>query len=228
MRLDRFVSQAAEVSRAQARLAIRRGRVQVDGRVIKNPSYPIKNPTGIALDRTPLVLPSHRYFMLHKPKGVVCSHQGEGHRTVFELLQEPRRAQLHIAGRLDLDATGLVLLTDDGAWSHVLTSPRRKQAKTYRVMLNAALPPGALERLVAGVQLRGEVRSTLPAEAHIEAPNVVLLTLREGRYHQVKRMFAAVGGQVVGLHRESLGALVLDPDLAPGAYRPLRPGELEQ
>lgn len=228
MRLDRFVSQAAELSRRQARRAIRLGLVQVDGRAIKDPAYALKSVSEVELEGASLVLPKQRYFMLHKPGGVVCSHAGEGHRTVFDLLHEPRREQLHTVGRLDLDTTGLVLLTDDGRWLHALTSPRRKQAKTYRVTLSEGLPPGAVERLARGVLLRGEARSTSPAEAEIETQTVVRLTLREGRYHQIKRMVAAVGGRVVDLHRESLGELVLDPQLAPGTYRSLLEQEVDR
>ena len=227
MRLDRFVSRAAEMSRSQARRAIHYGLVRVDGQAIKKPAYALTNLSNIQLGGVRLVLPSRRYLMLYKPGGVVCSHKGEGHRTVFELLAEPHSERLHTAGRLDLDATGLVLLTDDGAWSHALTSPRRKQAKTYRVTLAEGLPPSAWRRLVSGVLLRGEARPTLPAKVEIESQTVARLTLREGRYHQVKRMVAAVGGHVIELHRESIGALALDPTLAPGSYRPLLEQEVE-
>jgi 16S rRNA pseudouridine516 synthase len=228
LRLDRFVSQAAGLSRSRARRAIRLGLVQVNGRAIKDPAYALKSIFAVKLEGAALELPDNRYFMLHKPGGVVCSHKGEGHRTVFDLLHEPRREQLHTVGRLDLDTTGLVLLTDDGTWLHALTSPRRKQAKTYRVTLSEGLSSGALERLAGGMLLRGEARPCLPAEVQIETQTVVRLTLREGRYHQVKRMVAAVGGRVVRLHRESFGELVLDPKLAPGTYRPLFEQEVDR
>ena len=136
------------------------------------------------------------------------------------------RASLHIAGRLDIDATGLVLLTDDGDWSHRVTSPRHKVPKTYRVTLETPLDDEAAATLRAGVALRNEPRRCAPAALERLAGNIWRVTITEGKYHQVKRMFAAVGNRVLALHRERIGALMLDPDLAPGAYRPLAADEI--
>jgi 16S rRNA pseudouridine516 synthase len=149
---------------------------------------------------------------------------------VFDLLDaEPRPESLHLVGRLDLDTTGLVLLTDDGDWSHRITAPRKKRPKVYRVRLAHAWSreEPALTILREGVSLRGDDRPTAPAEVDWLGGDDLRLVIREGRYHQVKRMLAAVGNRVVSLHRERIGALALDPSLSPGAYRSLTEIERE-
>jgi 16S rRNA pseudouridine516 synthase len=225
--LDRYLSQATGLSRSMAQRAVRRGAVTVAGVVIRDPATAVAAGAAVTLDGVSLALPGKRYFMLHKPPGVVCDRGDAHHRSVFELLHEPGRDRLHVAGRLDQDVTGLVLITDDGAWSHRITAPRRKQPKTYLVTLAAPLDEPAAAALRGGVSLRGESRPTRPAAVQPLADRRARLTIREGRYHQVKRMFAAVGNRVVALHREGIGALALDPALPPGAYRHLSPAELE-
>jgi 16S rRNA pseudouridine516 synthase len=163
--------------------------------------------------------------MLHKPAGCVCATADREHRTVLDLLGAERASGLHIAGRLDIDATGLVLLTDDGDWSHRLTSPRHSFPKTYRVTLDAPLGAQAAT-LRAGVALRNEPRRCAPAALEPLGDNRWRVTIREGKYHQVKRMFAAVGNHVVALHRERIGRVALDPRLAPGEFRALTPDEI--
>jgi 16S rRNA pseudouridine516 synthase len=164
--------------------------------------------------------------MLHKPAGVICATRDRAHRTVLDLLDVPNPAGLHIAGRLDIDATGLVLITDDGEWSHRITSPRHNLPKTYRLALALPLTEAAAARLAAGVQLHGETRRCAPAVLARISSTEVLLTISEGKYHQVKRMIAAVGSHVARLHRERIGPWVLDPALAPGHYRPLTEEEI--
>lgn len=227
MRLDRYVSQAAGLSRAAVRTLLRRGAVTVDGAVVKAAGLHVLAASRVELDGRPLVLPVLRYFMLHKPVGVVCSTRDPGHPTVLGLLDLPRRELLHPVGRLDADATGLVLLSDDGAWSHGITSPRRHRNKVYRVTLAEPLAPSAVERFAAGLLLKGEEKPTLPAQLELLSPTEARVTLQEGRYHQVKRMFAALGNRVAALHREAIGPVRLDPALAPGAYRALRADEVE-
>jgi 16S rRNA pseudouridine516 synthase len=167
-----------------------------------------------------------RYFMLHKPPGVVCSTEDGDHRTVLELIPEPLRQGLHVAGRLDIDTTGLVLLTDDGGWTHRVISPKRHCAKRYHVQFESPLTDEARQRLEQGVLLRGEERETLPALIAPCSLDQLRLTIREGRYHQIKRMFAAVGNRVVALHREAIGEIELDVGLLPGQFRTLRPEEI--
>jgi len=226
MRLDRHLSQATELSRSEAQRAIRSGRVTVAGSVERDPGLQVSEGAEVTLDGTPVGLQGPRYLMLHKPAGVVCSHVADGHASVLSLVALPGRERLHVAGRLDADTTGLVLLTDDGQWSHRVTAPRRHCPKTYRVTLAEPLAAAAADALRSGVLLQGEERPTLPAEVELEAPTRLLLTIHEGRYHQVKRMLAAVGNRVVALHRERIGAVALDPALEPGAWRPLTEAEI--
>ncbi|MCA2486438.1 MULTISPECIES: pseudouridine synthase, partial [Vibrio] len=173
--------------------------------------------------------PGPRYIMLYKPADFVCSHEDGYNPTAFVLLDEPKVENLHFAGRLDVDTTGLVLITDDGQWSHRITSPKHKCEKTYRVWLADAIQPDYVEKFAQGIELRNEREATLPAHLEIvnEAENEVLLTIVEGKYHQVKRMFAALGNKVELLHRERIGDIVLDDTLEPGDYRYLTQEEVD-
>lgn len=227
MRLDRYVSQAAGLSRAAVRTLLRRGAVSVDGVVVKSADLHVPPAGRVELEGQVLILPGPRYFMLNKPLDVVCSTSDAGHLTVLALLHEPRRELLHPVGRLDRDSTGLVLLTDDGQWSHGITAPRRHRDKIYRATLAEPLAEEAVERFAAGILLKGEDKPTLPARLEILAPTVARVTVQEGRYHQVRRMFAALGNHVTALHREAVGDVSLDPALAPGEYRALRADEVE-
>jgi 16S rRNA pseudouridine516 synthase len=224
-RLDRRVAHATGLSRARAQRAIRAGEIHVDGQPVTDPGAPVADDARIE-HAGEVLAGGHRYYMLHKPAGVVCATRDREHRTVLDLLAVPNKSGLHIAGRLDIDATGLVLISDDGDWSHAITSPRRKLPKTYRVQLAEPLAEAAAEQLRRGVALRGEPKACAPATVERLSGNEVRLTISEGKYHQVKRMFAAVGNQVQQLHRERIGAIVLDPRLAPGDMRVLTAGEI--
>ncbi|WP_058911858.1 16S rRNA pseudouridine(516) synthase RsuA [Entomohabitans teleogrylli] len=227
MRLDKFISQQLGVSRAIAGREIRASRVTVDGDVVKNSAFKLAPEHQVEYDGNPLEQHNgSRYFMLNKPQGYVCSTDDPDYPTVIYFLDEPMAHKLHAAGRLDIDTTGLVLMTDDGQWSHRITSPRHHCEKTYLVTLDSPLAEGVGEQFAAGVQLHNEKSLTKPAQLEIITPTQVRLTISEGRYHQVKRMFAAVGNHVVALHRERIGAIVLDPALGEGEYRPLTAGEI--
>lgn len=226
MRLDRFLSHAVGLTRLEAQRAVRAGRVGVDGAVARDPALRLADDAPVTLDGAPVVARGPRYLMLHKPAGCVCATGDGVYPTVLDLLPEPARDGLHVVGRLDLDVTGLVLLTDDGDWSHRVTAPRHKCPKTYLADLAAPLDAAAGAALRAGVRLRGEETDTRPAVVEALGDRQVRITVTEGRYHQVKRMFAAVGNRVVGLHRERVGPVGLDPALAPGAWRHLTPDEV--
>ena len=170
-----------------------------------------------------------RYLMLNKPQDTLCSNVDEFYPSVLSLLGVPKAYSLHIAGRLDADTTGLVLITDDGQWSHRLTSPVKACAKRYRVQLADPLTASDSElvaKFAHGIALKGEASLTRPATLEILTPTEVLLTITEGKYHQVKRMFAAIGNKVVGLHREQVGGISLDPDLGAGQWRYLTQDEI--
>ncbi|OOE59701.1 16S rRNA pseudouridine(516) synthase RsuA [Salinivibrio kushneri] len=226
MRLDKFLCETLGVTRKQAGRVLKSERVTVDGEVIKSGAVKVNEHEEVAFEGRPLTLSGPRYFMMHKPAGVVCSHEDAFNPTVFVLLDEVNAEKLHIAGRLDADTTGLLLLTDDGQWSHRITSPKHQCSKTYRVWLVDPISPETAPAFKEGVMLRGEKQPTLPATLEKVGDYEALLTIQEGKYHQVKRMFAAVGNKVDALHRESIGNLVLDEHLEPGEYRPLTDEEI--
>ena len=226
MRLDRFLSRATGWSRRQADAAIRAGEVRVNGEACRNPASRLADNAQVEHAGRLIAQPRARYYMLNKPRDYVCANRDSQHRTVFQLLATSTTRGLNVAGRLDRDATGLVLLTDDGQWLHRVTSPRVGHLKIYRVTLADSLSAAAVEALAAGIRLRGEAKPCLPVELSGIGPLDWRIALREGRYHQIKRMFAAVGNQVNALHREAIGGVVLDPALPSGASRALHKAEI--
>ncbi|WP_435927194.1 16S rRNA pseudouridine(516) synthase RsuA [Dryocola sp. BD613] len=227
MRLDKFISQQLGVSRAIAGREIRAQRITIDGEAVRDASFKLNPEHQVAFDGNPLSQQNGpRYFMLNKPQGYVCSTEDPDHPTVLYFLDVPVAYKLHAAGRLDIDTTGLVLMTDDGQWSHRITSPRHHCEKTYLVTLEHPVADDTAGQFAHGVQLHNEKDLTKPARLEVITPTEVRLTISEGRYHQVKRMFAAVGNRVIGLHRERIGEIELDRDLAPGEYRPLTEQEI--
>ena len=226
IRLDKAVSQVTDLSRAQVKRAAKAERITVNGQVVTDAASKVRESDALCLDGEPLLEPGPRYFMLHKPLGYVSATKDSEHPTVLDLLDEPNKQNLHIAGRLDIDTTGLVLLTDDGQWSHKVTSPRHHCDKTYYAHLAERIDESAVEKFAKGVWLDNEKKRTKPARLEILYANEVRITIGEGRYHQVKRMFAALGNRVLELHRERIGDIFLDEDLEPGDYRPLTEQEI--
>jgi 16S rRNA pseudouridine516 synthase len=168
--------------------------------------------------------------MLNKPQGVVCANSDAEHPTVFDLidtrtLHPSLRHQLQIAGRLDIDTTGLVLITSDGAWNHAITSPNKVLGKRYRVTTSDPISPEAPALFAQGLLLKQESKLTKPAKLTLLNSHHALLEITEGKYHQVKRMFAAIGNKVIALHREAIGTITLDTALAPSQFRPLTANE---
>ena len=229
VRLDQFIANSSDLSRKDAKRAIGQKRVSVDGKITTSPNVKIPDTSRVTLDGKPLSLPSELYLMLHKPSGYLSATRDAEHPTVVDLLpaELARRAGLHIAGRLDLDTTGLLLLTTDGQWSHRITSPRHDCRKVYRVSLDQPLETEAQQQLEEGLMLDGEDKATLPARVNKLEDRLIELTIGEGRYHQVKRMMAAVGNHVARLHRQQVGAITLDPGLEPGQFRALTREEIE-
>lgn len=221
MRLDKFLCHATGLTRSQAQKLIRRREVEVDGAEVRDPSLVVGDESEVVWQGRVLRSSGPRYFMMNKPSGVVCATLDSRHTTVIDLLDEANPKGLHAAGRLDIDTTGLVLISDDGEWSHRVTSPRHKCEKSYLVTLAEPLDESLKERFTDGIELKGEKEKTKPAELEILSPTEARLIITEGKYHQVKRMFAAVGNHVEALHRERIGKLQLDESLAPGEYRAL-------
>lgn len=187
------------------------------------------DPGGLHFRTGALELPfrSRLYLAFNKPAGTECSHTPSHHRSVFSFFPGPfLNRGLEAVGRLDADTTGLLFLTDSGAFNHLLTSPRKHVPKTYRVGTKHPISQTQMDQLKAGVDLRGEDGKTLPAAIEPLEERLCDLTVQEGKYHQVKRMFAAVGNRVESIHRISIGPVRLGEGLAPGTWRWLEKAEL--
>ncbi|MGO9390745.1 pseudouridine synthase [Rhodoblastus sp.] len=231
-RLDRLLANLGYGSRREIEILARNGRIKLDGaalreiaRVPLSPEFAARMTVdGEVLDPLPGLV-----VMMHKPLGVTCSHKEAG-PLVYRLLPERWRRRdpaISTVGRLDKETSGLLLLTDDGALLHRIISPRKKIAKIYRAKLDGALNGDEAAVFASGaMMLEGEDKPLLPAGLEVLGPSEARVTIVEGRYHQVRRMFAAVGNHVVALHREALGGLKLDEDLAPGEFRLLDAKEI--
>lgn len=226
MRLDKFIADASELSRRQIQILIRQGAVDVNGTRVKNSALHINADDVVTLDGEIIHARAIRYLMLHKPAGYVCANSDSEHPTVLDLLNLPHKNTLQIVGRLDLDTTGLVLLTDDGQWNHRVTSPKSECAKTYYVETADPIAATAPQAFAAGVMLHGESKPTRAAQLELLSPTTARVTIQEGKYHQVKRMFAALGNRVVNLHRHRIGNIELDDALTVGEYRALTEPEI--
>ncbi|MDA0147721.1 16S rRNA pseudouridine(516) synthase RsuA [Vibrio sp. LaRot3] len=227
MRLDKFLCDVLGVTRREATQILKSKTVTVDDEMVKSGSTKLTEDNVVEWQGRELQLHGPRYIMLYKPEGFVCSHEDGSNPTVFTLLDEVKMDKLHFAGRLDVDTTGLVLMTDDGQWSHRITSPKHKCEKTYRVWLADPVQPDYEEKFTQGIQLKSEEGLTLPAKLEVRAEKEVLLTIHEGKYHQVKRMFAALGNKVEFLHRERIGEIEMDESLELGEYRYLTQEEVD-
>ncbi len=225
-RLDKFISHLAETPRTKAKAGIKKKLAKVNGEIIRSFDYQVKEDDVITWQDQTLKFIGKRYFMLNKPEGYVCANSDELHPTVFELIDEPLMSELHIAGRLDIDTTGLVLITNDGEWSHKATSPKHKKFKTYLIETAEPITDEAIAALETGVQLHGEKAPTLPAKVEKLASFSLKLSINEGKYHQVKRMLAAVGNKVVSLHRAQISEIKLETELNSGEYRALSLAEI--
>ena len=229
MRLDKFLVEMKKGSRSEVKKLIKSGRVTVDGRTVREPEQKFDPERAqISLDGQTVSYASFEYFMLNKPQGVVSATEDRRFQTVVDLIGDARRKDLFPAGRLDIDTEGLLLITNDGQLAHQLLSPKKHVDKVYFARVEGILPSDVKEQFAKGLTLDGEVK-TLPAQLELlkEGPvSEVRLTIHEGKFHQVKRMFEAVGCRVIYLKRLSMGSLVLDETLAPGEYRRLTDDEL--
>ena len=228
MRLDKFLSETTTESRSQVKREIRQGMVTVNGIVEKLPEKQIEEKTDcVCLKGKELHYQPFVYFMLNKPAGVVSATEDTLSKTVVELLnREDYRKDIFPAGRLDKDTEGFLLLTNDGELAHRLLSPKKHVDKTYFVRLRDALSEEAGTKLETGVSI-GEKKDTRPAKVERVDTDTILLTIQEGKLHQVKRMLQAVDNQVLYLKRITFGGLSLDEGLSPGEYRALSDEEVK-
>jgi len=228
MRLDKFICKSTQLNRDEARLCIEAGHVMVNGIVVLKAETQVHENNHITLDGQILTPRPFRYLMIHKPANTICSNVDEAYPSLFSALDIEHTHELHVAGRLDADTTGLVLVTDDGRWSFDIIRPLKHCKKVYVVGLSRAIHKEQVNELVgqfdAGIQLQGEIGLTRPALLEVINDKQVRLTITEGKYHQVKRMFAAVGFKVVKLHREKIGDVLLD--IEGGTWRYLTQAEI--
>ena len=229
IRLDKFLADAGAGTRSQVKGFLKKGLVTVNGEPARKPEQKISPETDlIVFQGTVLSYTEFYYYMLNKPSGYVSATDDNTAPTVLSLLKGAPGKDLFPVGRLDKDTEGLLLITNDGALAHRLLSPRHHVDKTYFVRADGAVTEDDCSRLEAGVDI-GEDRLTLPARAALLSSGPVSeveLTIHEGKFHQVKRMFQAVGKPVLYLRRLSMGSLTLDETLPPGQYRPLREEEI--
>lgn len=226
MRLDKFLCDTAGLTRTEAKNAVKKGQIAVNGQVQKAADFKVKETTDtVTFQGKSLSYAAFHYYMLHKPAGVITATEDKKESTVMDILREEKVKNLFPVGRLDKDTEGLLLITDDGELAHNLLSPKKHVDKEYLVKVRDSISEEDCRKLSEGVDI-GDEKPTAPAKVERVAEKEILLTIREGRFHQVKRMLQAVGNEVLYLKRLSMGSLRLPEDLEKGAYRPLSEEEL--
>ena len=230
MRLDKYLAETAQCTRSEAKTLLQKGRVTVNGAICKKGDTQLKDSDTVAVDGQPLAYQQFVYLMLNKPEGVVSASTDKRDTTVVDLIGDayPRR-ELFPAGRLDKTSTGFVLLTDDGTFAHDILAPKRHVAKTYTVTLDTPLTDEMKAGFAAGVTLAdGTALSPTEVTALTADGLTVRVVLKQGVYHQIKRMFGVYGAGVNALHRDAIGGLALDEGLAPGQWRELSAEEVSK
>lgn len=220
-RLDRQISFLLGISRDNVGLLLAQKRITVDGTLASDRDMLVDSFSRITLDDELLQAESAVYLMLHKPLGVVSATRDTQHATVIDLIEHPLSSTLHIAGRLDLNSSGLLLLTNNGRWSRHLTGPASNTKKVYLVTVQNPLETVYIEAFQKGMYFSFENITTRPAHLEILSEYTARVTLQEGRYHQIKRMFGRFRNPVLAIHRVAIGGLQLDAALLPGASREL-------
>ena len=226
MRLDKWIQKHCKCGKSTARKMIARGSVIVDSNVVIDSLYEVDQFQRVLLDGELVQDQEAYYIMLNKPAGVVSATVDSEHKTVVSLIDEHFADTLHLAGRLDKESTGLVILTNDGIWSRKLTEPDEVIPKSYLVTTEHEILPETVNAFTEGFYFAYEDITTLPAELEIHSEKSARVVLYEGKYHQIKRMFHAVGNRITSLHRERMGEIMLDKSLPSGSYRSLSSNEI--
>lgn len=235
MRLDKYLCDAGMGTRSGVKELIKKGRVKVDGAVCRNVDEKIdEKNASVDCDGQKIIYEKYTYLLFNKPQGIVSATEDKREETVLDFLKKvweerevrPFPKNLFPVGRLDKDTEGLLLLTNDGALTHELLSPKKHVVKTYEVTIEKPLHAEELLKLECGVDI-GEEKPTMPACVNVQADGKLHLSIMEGRFHQVKRMLAAVGNRVLHLKRLRMGTLYLDGNMKPGEYRPLTEREVQ-
>ncbi len=229
LRLDKYLADMGIGTRSEIKDWVRKGRVRINQEICKRPETKVDiTRDEVYFDQSMISYRQYLYLMLHKPAGVVSATTDNVSRTVLDLIEDTQGKELFPVGRLDKDTEGLLILTNDGDLAHRLLSPRKHVDKVYFAKVSGSVTTEDQEAFLQGVQIE-EDYITLPAKLHILKSgdiSEIELTIQEGKFHQVKRMFEAVGKEVIYLKRLSMGGLSLDPSLAPGEYRELTEKEI--
>lgn len=231
MRLDKYLSDMGAGTRSELKKEIRKGGATVNGAVVKDPSFSVDASSHVTFRGAAVAYEEFVYYMLNKPAGVISASEDDREPTVVDLIDEQKRKDLFPVGRLDRDTEGLLIITNDGALSHRLLSPKHHVDKVYYVRVSGILDESDAELFAEGLVLSDGLEC-LPADLRIlsvsedEYTSEAEITIREGKFHQVKRMFSSIGADVIYLKRLSMGPVSLDPRLAPGEYRRLTDDEL--
>lgn len=233
MRLDKYLADMGCGTRQEVKKYIRQGRVTVDHVIIKKPEQKVDGTQVVALDGSEIGYVNYEYYMLNKPAGVISATEDSHSQTVIDLIREKKRKDLFPVGRLDKDTEGLLLITNDGAMAHRLLFPKKHVDKCYYAKVSGRVTEEDVQHFTEGVDIGTEDAPELTRPARLEIikgedeESEIRLTIQEGKFHQVKRMFRAVGKEVVYLKRERMGTLILDEALKTGDYRPLTKEEIE-
>ncbi|CAD2074957.1 pseudouridine synthase [Phocicoccus pinnipedialis] len=225
MRLDKFLSHAGFGSRKEVARLIKEKRITVDDKVVKDRNLKVNDNNTVTVDGNIVILEEWIYFLLNKPKGVISSTEEGPTKTVIDIIHHPQSDELFPVGRLDKDTTGFLLITNDGKLSYQLLNPKKDIFKTYKCTLKNPVSESDLVKLETGIPLKEF--TTKPAKAEKISDKVVHLSISEGKFHQVKRMFRYLGNEVIELERISFGGMALNSSLNYGEYRRLTEEELE-
>lgn len=230
VRLDKFLADMGIGTRSEVKFLVKKGQISVNDAIVRQPELKISpDIDNVCYNGERIFYAEFEYYMLNKPAGCVSATEDRIHKTVLDIIQSTRK-DLFPVGRLDIDTEGLLLLTNDGELAHRLLSPRHHVPKTYYAKIDGLVTEEDCEKFAAGLDI-GEKQNTLPAKLQILKAgdkSEITVTITEGKYHQVKRMFEAVGKQVLYLKRLSMGSLSLDETLAAGEYRELTSEEIAE
>lgn len=231
LRLDKYLADMGIGTRAEVKKLISKGMVQVNGETVKRPEIKLNTETDVVCCHGRTVgYEEYEYYMLNKPAGIISASEDRKEKTVVDLISSRKRKDLFPVGRLDRDTEGLLLITNDGELAHRLLSPKKHVDKVYYAKVEGKVTEEDIRHFAEGIDI-GEGHLTLPADLKIlESGEIsrIELTIREGKFHQVKRMFHAVGKGVLYLKRLKMGSLILDETLTPGEYRALTKSELDK
>ena len=230
IRLDKYLADMSVGTRTEVKKLIRQGKVAVDGLIVKNPDIKVDTGTqNVTYNGIAVTYETYEYYMLNKPAGVISATSDKTEKTVLDLIDSKKRKDLFPVGRLDKDTEGLLLITNDGELAHRLLSPKKHVDKLYYAKVEGTVGMEDIDAFAKGLDI-GEGEYTKPAKLIVLKSDVISeieLSIQEGKFHQVKRMFEAVGKKVIYLKRLEMGTLKLDEGLALGEYRPLTQKELE-